>query len=237
MKLGILKADDVNPSLAEQFGEYPQQVTHLLHRVDPSIVTTSYDVFRQQYPAELDEQDGYIITGSRFSVYDDEVWIARLEEFVRRLYVARKKLVGICFGHQLIAQALGGETRRAEVGWGIGVHHISLYESVSPLGQKNDGMSWLVSHRDQVVVPAKGGVVLAGSDFCPNAICQIGDNILSMQGHPEFVVGYARGLLRARRDIYGADVYDNAINSLGEPTDELKLARWIVDFFATPASM
>lgn len=235
IRLGILKADDVRPQWLDQYGEYSDQIASLLHRLDTSIRFTVYDVQRGHYPADIDEQQGYLITGSRHSVYEPLPWIARLMEFVRQLDRARKKMVGICFGHQLMAHALGGETRKAEQGWGLGVHSVTFNASVAEVIERGQNLRWLVSHQDQVVRPAAGASVVAGSPFCPNAICQIGQHVLSFQGHPEFVKGYADALMRYRRSDYSDELFNKAQHSLDTPTDELLLARWILDFFSSPS--
>ena len=107
MKLGILKTDAVRPEWVPEFGEYPDMFIGLLRLADPALEFRVYDVEEGVYPEDIDEVDAYLITGSKSSVYDDQPWIATLMEFVRELDRRRKKLVGICFGHQLVAQALG----------------------------------------------------------------------------------------------------------------------------------
>ena len=110
MKLGILKTDAVRPEWVPEFGEYPDMFMALLAREDPQLEFAVYDVEQGIYPQDIDEVDAYLITGSKSSVYEDKPWIQELMEFVRVLDRRRKKIVGICFGHQLVAQALGGRT-------------------------------------------------------------------------------------------------------------------------------
>ncbi|MGB1140351.1 MAG: glutamine amidotransferase-related protein, partial [Halioglobus sp.] len=109
MKLGILKTDAVRPDFVPEFGEYPDMFAALLSRVDPAMEFVTYDVEEGEFPDDIDTADAYLITGSKSSVYDDKPWIKRLMQFVHELHVRRKKLVGICFGHQLVAEALGGK--------------------------------------------------------------------------------------------------------------------------------
>ena len=133
MRIGILKTDSVRAEFQREFGDYPAMFRAMLMASadDIPIEFQDYDVQRGEYPASLDECDAYLITGSRESVYDDKPWIHRLAQFVRELDAAQHPLVGICFGHQLIAHVLGGETRQADVGWAVGVHETVV---VSPRG-------------------------------------------------------------------------------------------------------
>ena len=186
MKLGILKTDAVRPEWVPEFGEYPAMFVALLGRLDPQLEFAVYDVEEGEYPADIDEVDAYLITGSKSSVYDDKPWIADLMDFVRELDARGKKIVGICFGHQLVAQALGGRTEKSPKGWGVGLHDYRFSSSPDWHDGGRDDFHILVSHQDQVTVPAEGSEVLAGSAFCPNAVCQLGRHILTFQGHPEF---------------------------------------------------
>jgi GMP synthase-like glutamine amidotransferase len=122
MKIGILKTDAVRPEWVPTFGEYPDMFERVLKLVDPDLEFEVWDIEEGEFPTTLDGIDGFIITGSKSSVYDDKPWIRSLEALVRELYEARKKVIGICFGHQLIAQALGGLVDKSPKGWGVGPH-------------------------------------------------------------------------------------------------------------------
>ncbi len=187
MKLGILKTDAVRPEWVPEFGEYPDMFAALLGEQDPEMEFSVYDVEEGEYPSDIDEVDAYLITGSKSSVYEDKAWIATLMDFVRELDKRGKKIVGICFGHQIIAHALGGKTEKSHKGWGVGRHTHRFTESPDWHDGGDADFDILVSHQDQVVENADGAKVLASSDFCENAVVQIGDHILTFQGHPEFV--------------------------------------------------
>tara|TARA_R110002110_G_scaffold205066_7_gene417149 strand:+ start:292068 stop:292781 length:714 start_codon:yes stop_codon:yes gene_type:complete len=230
MKLGILKTDTVRPEWVQEFGEYPDMFVALLGSIDPALEFVVYDVEAGEYPDDIDEVDGYLITGSKSSVYDDKPWIIELKEFVRRLHERRKKLVGICFGHQLVADALGGKTAKSDKGWGVGVHTHHFVSTPDWYDQQGPDLNILVSHQDQVVQPAPGSAVLARSDFCENAVCQIGDHILTFQGHPEFVPEYSREIMNFRRSMVGEVAFTDGMASLGTPAQGERVARWILDF-------
>lgn len=236
MKIGILKTDRVRPEWVPRFGEYPDMFERLLKEQDPSLEFTTYDVMEEEYPADLDDMDAYLITGSRHSVYEDLPWIHRLLEFIRLLNDRRKPLVGICFGHQAVAQALGGRTEKARQGWGVGLHRHRFASRPAWLDDGDSEFPVLVSHQDQVVVNAAGAETLASSDFCLNAVCQLGDHILTLQGHPEFVNDYSREIMDYRREMIGEPVYEQGMASLsGLPARE-RMARWILGFLQRAVS-
>ncbi len=230
MKIGILKTDAVRPAWAVEFGEYPDMFIALLAREDPALEFAVYDVEQGEYPRGIDEVDAYLITGSKSSVYEDKEWIHRLMDFVRELHRQRKKLLGICFGHQLVAQALGGRTEKSARGWGVGMQRYRFSEPPHWHDQGDAEFQILASHQDQVVENAEGARVLASSDFCANAVCQIGDHILTFQGHPEFVPGYSREIMEYRREAIGEAVYQQGMASLAEAPEQARVARWMLNF-------
>ncbi len=231
MKLGILKTDTVRPEWVPEFGEYPDMFVALLGRVDPAMEFVTYDVENEQYPDDIDEVDAYLITGSKSSVYDDKPWIPPLVEFVREIAARDKKIIGICFGHQLVAQALGGKTEKSTKGWGVGLHTHTFTETPAWHDGGDEQLHILVSHQDQVVKTAEGTRVLAGSDFCENAVCQIGDQILTFQGHPEFLPAYSREIMEFRRELFGEEIYNGGVASLGKGDQQGdRVARWVVNF-------
>lgn len=230
MKIGILRTDTVRPEFARLYGEYPDMFETLLKEADPDLEFVTYHVEAGEYPADINEVDAYLITGSKSSVYEDKDWIKILQAFVVRLDEAQIKTIGICFGHQLIAQALGGETRKADIGWGVGAHPARWKERPEWAKGGGEQFNLLVSHQDQVVTPATGAKVLAGSHFCPIAMTQLGEHMLTFQGHPEFTKSYSEDLMTLRRDVIGEDVYQKGITSLGEDIHAADAARWIVNF-------
>ena len=230
MKLGILKADTVRPELAVNFGEYPDMFMALLTAQAPDLQCRVYDVERGEYPDALDEVDAYLITGSKASVYDKTPWILSLTGFVQELHSRRKKLVGICFGHQLIAQALGGTVEKSPKGWGVGLHTHRFSSLPSWHDQGDRNLDILVSHQDQVVRAAAGAQVLASSEFCDNAVSQVGEHILTLQGHPEFTKDYARALMTARRNLLGEDLLQAGVASLDKKPQGSRVAAWIINF-------
>ena len=230
MKLGILRTDAVRPELKLEYGEYPDMFIALLRHSDPNLEYAVYDVELGEYPVDIDEVDAYLITGSKSSVYEDKRWIIELMEFVRELNRRHKKLLGFCFGHQLVAQALGGKTERSAKGWGVGLHTHRFTTVPSWHDQGDVDLNILVSHQDQVVAVPDSARVLAGSEFCENAVCQIGDHILTFQGHPEFVPEYSRELLSIRRERIGEAAYAAGVSSLSGIAQGQRVGSWVLNF-------
>ena len=233
MRIGILKTDTVRAEFQDDFGDYPDMFRQLLLAADPGLDFTNYDVQRGEYPGSLAACDAYLITGSRDSVYDNQRWIGDLAVFVGELHRARHKLIAICFGHQLVAHFLGGETRPAEVGWGVGVKMSEVVRRPAWMDPPADNIRLLVSHKDQVSKLPDGAEVFATSAYCPVAGYTIGDHVFAVQGHPEFDPGYARALIEWRRALLGEDCAEAGLESLGSATDERLVARWIVNFITT----
>ena len=229
LSIGILKTDTVRESLSPEFGEYPDMFIRLLKETDDELNFVTYDVEHQEYPNNINEVDAYLITGSKYSVYDNEPWIIALTEFVRELHREHKKLIGICFGHQMVAHALGGCVDKSSEGWGLGVSESTLTsaESWSTGGNK---FNLLMSHQDQVMAPPKNARVIAATKFCPILACQLEDHVLTFQGHPEFDKSYYRALMDVRRERLGDELYSQALEGAKKPIDNLKVAQWIVNF-------
>lgn len=232
MKIGILKTDSVLSRFQPEFGDYPDMFETLLRKGGDDLTFVTYDVQEMPYPENLGECNGYLITGSKKSVYDDEPWIHRLAAFVRELHAAKKKTVGICFGHQMVAYALDGEVGPAASGWGVGVHRSEIYGDEPWMRPKLDHFNLLVSHKDQVSALPSGSNLLAGSEFCPFGMFTIGDHILTFQGHPEFLKGYSRSLMQYREETLGEETFNKGMASLENETHEAVIAQWIVNFIA-----
>ena len=234
MRIGILKTDSVRPEFQPQHGDYPAMFRAMLMSgaEDIPLEIRDYDVQRGEYPARIDECDAYLITGSRESVYDDQPWIHRLAEFVRQLDAARHKVVGICFGHQLIAHVLGGETRAAAGGWAVGLQQTCVLEPQEWMLPYRERFGLLSSHKDQVVRLPDRARRFASTEFCPNSGFTIGDHILTFQGHPEFSKEYSRALMDFRRELLGEEVYNAGVESLQQSSHQPMIGHWIINFMA-----
>ncbi|GJL82549.1 MAG: glutamine amidotransferase [marine bacterium B5-7] len=236
MKIGILQCDDVREELREQgFDNYPQMFKQRLHEVDPDLEFTVYRCLDGEIPERVDECDAFITTGSRYSALDDDPWIDALGKFMVKLVEARVPLVCICFGHQLLAKAMGGKVEKASVGWGVGVSQNTVNQKAGWMGDEAmTNVNLIVSHQDQVTEVPEGMTVMGGSDFCPVYFCLAGDSALTIQGHPEFSRAYSKALMEMRRGLIADDVIDAGMKSLDLRVDDCEVFRWIVQFMKQP---
>ena len=227
MKIGILAAGDTPTKLALRFGHYPAMFEGLL--AGRGYDWRTYDVRGGELPAEAAECAAYLVTGSAASVYEADPWIGALLAFLRAAR-GRAKLVGVCFGHQAMAEALGGKVIKSPKGWGIGLHSYGVGEHRAWM-DAGGAFSLSASHQDQVVELPADARVLAGSDFCPNGMLEYEGGAISCQLHPEFAPDYSISLIEGRRGIrFPEDQADAAIASLKRPDDHERVAGWIARF-------
>jgi len=224
MNLAILEAGTPPAALIAEHGRYPAMFERLL-----GIEATRYDVAAGALPPDVGRHDAYLITGSSAGVYEALPWIAQLATFLRAA-MGRAKLVGICFGHQIMAQAFGGHVEKSPKGWGVGLHS---YPIVQREAWMDDSALVCVpaSHQDQIVLQPPDTDVIASSLFTPYAGLAWRDrSAISFQFHPEMSPAFARALYDSRRDRI-RDV-DAAIASLDGPTDNARVGAWIRAFLA-----
>jgi GMP synthase-like glutamine amidotransferase len=224
MKLAILETGRPPGDLQHRFGSYPQMMTRL---IGDGFSIEIFDVQAGALP-EVGAHDAIVVMGSPAGVYDPLPWIAPLMDFIRA--ADRSKMIGVCFGHQVMAQALGGEVEKSEKGWGTGLHQ---YKVTGPQAWTNGEANIAIpaSHQDQVIVQPPNSEVVARSDFTPFAALGWKDRpAISFQFHPEFTVDYAKALIDMRRDRIPNP--DAAIASLDGPNDSQRVGGWIRRFLA-----
>lgn len=230
MKIGILLTDELRDALKPRFaGDYADMFVRLLDGNGFSFEV--YDVREQQYPPTLHACDGYLITGSRHGAYEDLPWLPPLFAFIRQLHAAQVPLLGVCFGHQAVAQALGGCVEKSAKGWGVGAHTWQLTPAASWLSPPQRTLRLHCIHQDQVVQLPPGAVRLASSDFCENAAYAIGTHIFCVQGHPEFFADYVLALLDILAEKVPPDVLAAARESTVTEVDSRLCAQWMAQFF------
>lgn len=227
LSVGLLQAGYVQSLIASDHGDYPELFAALLAPHQINITTT--DLQRDGMP-DPDSARAWIVSGSANSAYEDLTWIRDLEEFARLVVERGDLVVGICFGHQVLAQAFGGRVEKAEVGWGIGVHQYSLVDPApSWTGAMPNPVGIVASHQDQVTVLPSGAKTWLTSEFCPNAGYVMG-KVMTIQPHPEFTAEFSEALTVARRERIGAEVSDKALASLSRPVHNAEVGKWIANF-------
>jgi len=239
MKIGILDAFPPEELKTVNWNNTPVDAyIRFFESVRAPFEYQGYRVSEGDFPESLDVCDAYLITGSPQGVYDSQPWIADLERFIQDSYQAGKKLVGICFGHQILAHALGGHAEKSEKGWELGLHSFEINTHKAWMTDKPDQCSLYFVHQDQVMHLPPEAELLGANDFCPNLLYTIDNKALGIQGHPEFTTEIMREILEGKEEKVDAEVHQNAVNSLdrGAPDNKL-LAQWIVNFLTTTSDI
>jgi GMP synthase-like glutamine amidotransferase len=230
MRIGLLEAGRVPAELRAGHGDLPEMFRALLAGSGPGHHFRDYAAFEGELPASTAECDAYLVTGSPDGVYDRLPWMAALQDFCRAAAGDGRKLVGVCFGHQLLADAFGGTVEKAPEGWGVGIHRYLVQRSPPWMVPARPSFATVAFHQDQITQPPPGAAVLASSEFCRFAMLQIDDNILALQGHPEMSEAFAEDLLEILRQRVGEEETDRAIASLRDGGDAALVAGWIRRF-------
>jgi GMP synthase (glutamine-hydrolysing) len=220
MKIGILQTGRSPDELANRHHDYDGLFRTLL--ADHGFAFDTYAVLDGEFPSASNAADGWLITGSRFGAYEEHDWIAPLEALIRDIHISRLPMIGVCFGHQIIAQTLGGKVEKFTRGWAIGpTDYTTLDGGTLRLN------AW---HQDQVVELPEGAECIASNAFCENAVLSYGDSILTFQAHPEFTMDFVQALFDVRQGVLPKDTATAAAAYLksAAPPDNIsaKIARF-----------
>ena len=236
LRIGLLQCGHIHHELVPDHGDYPEAFADLLgpHGVE----LTTFDVDHGAPPTDLGAFDGWLVSGSASSAYDDLPWIPPVEDLLRRMIHEQVPVVAVCFGHQLLAQAMGGRVAKAGPGWGVGAHDYELVGPPSPwmVPPPAGTVRLIASHQDQVVELPDGAVLIARTDHCPVAAYTLGPTALAIQPHPEFTAAVSQGLVERRREAIGADRSDEALATLDRPLDQDLVAGWMAEFLRRAAA-
>lgn len=224
MLIGILQTGESPDILREGSGDYPDMFETLL--AGRGLTFRTYRVKDMDFPADVHDCEGWLITGSRFGAYEDHPFIKPLEAFIRKAIAAKVPMVGVCFGHQIIAQAMGGTVEKFPGGWAVGAQDYDFGGETVTLN------AW---HQDQVTQRPEGAEVAGSNAFCENAALVYGDAAFTVQAHPEFRDSFVEGLMNTRgKGVVPDDRLEAARARLGAPNASGTLADRITAFFLKP---
>ncbi|MCJ2080882.1 glutamine amidotransferase-related protein [Methylobacterium sp. J-090] len=228
MKIGILETGNPPERLGGRYPTYGRMVSDL---VGPGHAYTPYAAADGILPADPSDEDAYLITGSPAGVYEPLPWIAALIDFLRAVPPATP-MVGLCFGHQVMAAAFGGRVAKSTKGWGIGLHTYRV-QARAPWMDEATEIAVPAIHQDQVLEPPPGARTIAGNAFTPHGILDYRDRrALSFQVHPEFEADYAIALIAGHTPAVPHEpaAHAAALASLTHPNDGPRLGGWIRRF-------
>lgn len=240
MKIGVLETGAVDPDLAARHGDYPAMFARLLGAVDPELEFATVRVVAGEMPAAPAQADGWLVTGSRHGVYDDLPWIAPLKAFLRDCIAAGAPVVGVCFGHQILAEAMGGRVVKSDQGWALGVQDYDVVARPGWMAGVPDRFAVRALHQDQIVALPAGATVLARSAQCAVAALAYGDpeapDAISLQPHPEFAPEFIDELIARRAGAaFPVEAAAAARASLIRPAHDADWARIIVGYLRRAA--
>jgi len=232
MKIAVLETGRVPQEMTAEHGTYFGMFDSMLKQADPQLEIDCIPVIDGVFPDDPAAYQGYVITGSKFGVYEDHQWIRDLFGFIRATAKKNIPQAGICFGHQAMAQAFGGKVVKSDKGWGCGVHTYQMIAKREWMAPDLPRTAIAAMHQDQVVKLPAGAEILGGSHFCPYGILSYSQGpAMSFQYHPEFTTSYDRDLIEARRGTRIPEaVADIGLASLSTEVHRGQVGQWITRF-------
>ena len=237
LKICILDNDNLDPAVVDPYVSYGAMTEKMFAAAGVPWKFERFNTTRGDYPASFDDYDAVLLTGSKADSFSDEPWVKTLRAHVTELLKQRKKLLGICFGHQLIAYCLGAQVGRAPGGWGMGRMDYE-WVGATPLEREagDTAVALLASHQDQVMTLPVGATLQARSAFCPIAAYSVDDRVFCIQPHPEFVEDYSAWILQKRPESVAADRREKVRADMALPHAGLDVARHMQAFIEGAAA-
>lgn len=228
--VNILLCDTFPGRLPTFIPNYESLFMDLFAEIGEQVSYSIFQTWQGELPAVLRPDELYLIPGSLDSAYDDKPWILALLQWVEKAYARGTKMMGVCFGHQIIARALGGEVKAYDGGFGAGVRASKVLDESMKAYFPGQEMRLLYSHHDQVMTLPQDATLCATSDFCKNESFRMGRQVITFQGHPEFTVAYSRHLLTNCCDDVEPSVRDATLRSLDTLVPQgAEAARFAID--------
>ena len=235
-RIAILNNNTDRSAFAQRFPDDGHKVVAALRPLRPGWQFDVWQARDGQLPPSVHDYQGWLLTGSVASVNDNEPWMLQLAALVRQLHVQRAPLVGLCFGHQMVAHALGGQVGPSPGGWRIGTA-VTHYTALLPFMQPPQSqLNLFAAHQEQVLRPPPGARVVGGDRFAPAAALALGEHIFTSQYHPELSREFMRALLQEYAHEWPASLVDQARVQLEEPVDAALFMRWVVQFLEQPGA-
>ena len=230
--LNIIECDVLYDDLIEDYTSYGTMFERFFKGVSLDSIEVRYQSAIARSLREPQGDEVYLITGSKFGAYEDEIWITELIPWIQQAHRVGARLIGVCFGHQIIAQALGGQVVNSDKGWGVGIRSLALKGSPNITAKSTlpKALRLIYSHQDQVIQLPKRAETLLGDDFCPYAGFYIGEQVITFQGHPEFDAEYTQRLLGRRAENIGLEKFDAAMASLNGETDNVAIGEYLLEW-------
>ncbi|AXA33210.1 glutamine amidotransferase-related protein [Francisella adeliensis] len=231
MKIAILQTDHIpKHRRGVAGGNYPEMFANLFFRLSLIIDFDTYDVTEGQYPKDYSIYDGFIITGSKATAFDNLPWIEKLKSVITEIYKNGQKIVGICFGHQILAQALGGAVKRSEKGFAVGVRNVEVTATKPWMEPYHHYLSLLFYHQDMVIGLPEKAELIATSDYCQVQMFCVNNQIFGIQAHPEMLKVHNHALIKEYQDDIKNE-FQHALESLRIRDNSLVIGHWMANFF------
>ncbi|MFC4892529.1 gamma-glutamyl-gamma-aminobutyrate hydrolase family protein [Pseudofrancisella aestuarii] len=231
MKIAILQTDHI-PAHRQEFsgGNYPEMFANLFFKLSVVIDFDIFDVTVGEYPENCCEYDGFIITGSKATAFERLPWIEELKARVREILDEGKKIVGICFGHQVLVEALGGRVERSKNGFAVGIRTVKILNHKVWMSPYYKYLNLLFYHQDMVVELPKDAELIGTSDYCEVQIFSYKDQVLGIQAHPEMLKVHNHALMREYEEQIKSE-FQHALDSLRIRDNSLVIGQWMANFF------
>ncbi|KAJ4159785.1 uncharacterized protein LMH87_007730 [Akanthomyces muscarius] len=243
LRLAVLEADTPQPQTRERIGNYTSVFTQLFQgacdnstppkKLDEELTISGHGIVDDlnAYPS-LDDVDAILISGSRHNSFDSDPWILKLVEYTQAaLATKRVRIIGICFGHQILSRALGCKVGRNAKGWEVAVTDVGL----TPEGKKVFGMEKMRIHQMHTDIVADfppDAVPLGGNDICSVQAMYAPGKYIAVQGHPEFTQDIVTEILFNRHTVgvFTDELYNDGMARVANEHDGFAIARAFLKF-------